>query len=398
MKSLIHSLSSTLLFLLLLLPVTGCSRTGEQGTPAGISIHGTVSGLDIDTLYLHKVIHEHYDFTAVADTLVLEDGHFTFACDTLAPELFCLSTSAEAGGESTYLFLTGGANEVNVTPSERGGLTAVVEGSVTDADYRAMKDTLYILEHRQALDSLDELFYAARSAGNLEEMARLKEESAPLYAAAEQRRDKWYEDRLQDNGYQLFDLYLFYSHVFQNVTYDTLDDINALRTELEKYSDEAKASAYYPRIIEGLDRQQMSAIGATAPEIVGTDREGHSVALSDFRGKYVLIDFWRSNCGWCLKEMPTVRKTYETFRERDFTVLGVSSDLEEEPWIAAIDKEGSTWDNIRLTSREAYKSTFSDYSILGIPFLVLVGPDGTILAKGMRGESIYSTVEQFVTK
>ncbi len=134
-----------------------------------------------------------------------------------------------------------------------------------------------------------------------------------------------------------------------------------------------------------------------APAIVGEDKMGKPVSLANFKGKYVLVDFWSSSCTWCRKETPVLLKTYKAFKDKNFTILGVSTDFKRTEWLKAIKDDGAIWDHLLLKGNDR-KKIMDDYSIVGIPQILLVAPDGTIIAKNLRGNRIFETVKKAVTK
>ena len=130
-----------------------------------------------------------------------------------------------------------------------------------------------------------------------------------------------------------------------------------------------------------------SWIGKQAPEIALPNTEGTKVALSSYRGKYVLVDFWASWCGPCRRENPTVVEAHNRFRDKNFTVLGVSLDRQKEAWEKAIVDDNLNWTHI--SDLKYWQSDVVPvYRIESIPFNVLVDPDGKIVAENLRGAAL----------
>jgi len=136
-----------------------------------------------------------------------------------------------------------------------------------------------------------------------------------------------------------------------------------------------------------LKPQPTAVIGAEAPEITMNDTEGKPFSLSQLRGKYVLVDFWASWCGPCRGENPNVVAAYNKFKDKNFTVLGVSLDDNKDAWLKAIADDGLTWKHISDLKR--WKSAAVDlYGLDGIPYNVLVDPSGKIIATSLREEAL----------
>lgn len=138
---------------------------------------------------------------------------------------------------------------------------------------------------------------------------------------------------------------------------------------------------------------QYKLLNQQAPEILMPDANGNQVSLSNFKGKYVLVDFWASWCGPCRNENPNVVAAYNKYKDKNFTVLGVSLDQDKEAWLQAIKKDNLTWTHIS-DLKQWESAAVPAYGIEGIPFNVLLDPQGKIIASGLRGEDSISKLEE----
>jgi peroxiredoxin len=128
-------------------------------------------------------------------------------------------------------------------------------------------------------------------------------------------------------------------------------------------------------------------VGGTAPDFVQNDVDGKPVSLKNYRGKYVLIDFWASWCVPCRAENPNVVKVYEKFKGKNFEILAVSLDDKKEAWLAAIQKDGLPW--IHVSDLGGFSNKVSRrYLVRSVPNNFLIDPDGKILAKELRGDAL----------
>lgn len=156
---------------------------------------------------------------------------------------------------------------------------------------------------------------------------------------------------------------------------------------LNSFSASLKSSIYFKQMIADLERQQRLQAGMMAPEFVLPDTAGKMHQLKDFRGKYVLIDFGASWCYWCKKETPFVMKAYEAYKKKGLVVINISLDTESKLWVNDVKKENHPW--ISLSDLQGWKGKVAqDYYVKGVPHILIVDPEGKIIANGLRGTAI----------
>lgn len=128
-------------------------------------------------------------------------------------------------------------------------------------------------------------------------------------------------------------------------------------------------------------------IGELAPDFVQADTAGVPIRLSDYRGKYVLLDFWASWCGPCRQDNPNLVKAYQKYKDNNFTILGVSLDFKQKAWIDAIENDGLVWTNVSDLGYFKNKVAMQ-YAIRAVPQNYLIDPDGRIVALGLHGAAL----------
>ena len=151
--------------------------------------------------------------------------------------------------------------------------------------------------------------------------------------------------------------------------------------------------AQYKQLIA--QNKSLPKIGGIAPEITMADTSGKAFSLSMLRGKYVLVDFWASWCGPCREENPNVVNAYQEFKNKNFTVLGVSLDKQKAEWTKAIEEDHLTW--YHISDLKYWNSAaVAPYGIEGIPYNVLLDPQGKIIAMNLRGNDLQIKLRELI--
>lgn len=179
------------------------------------------------------------------------------------------------------------------------------------------------------------------------------------------------------------------------ITSPVSGDVNELERRYNLLKPEGQKGFYANEVLRMIDASKIGAVGSMAPDFVQTDTANNPIALSSFKGKYVLVDFWASWCGPCRMENPAVVNAYNAFKNKNFTILGVSLDQNKDKWLQAIKVDNLNWNHV--SDLKYWQNAAAQlYRISGIPANMLIDPTGKIIARNLRGEQLYSTLQQLL--
>lgn len=153
-----------------------------------------------------------------------------------------------------------------------------------------------------------------------------------------------------------------------------------------KLGDNVKALSILAKMPSRIEAKKRSVIGSPAPEFTMKDVNGKNITLSDYRGRYVLLDFWASWCVPCRKDNPYVKAAYERFKDKNFTIIGVSIDENGESWKKAIEKDQLPW--IHISDLQKANPVAILYGVQPIPDNFLISPEGKIIERGLHGNEV----------
>ena len=192
--------------------------------------------------------------------------------------------------------------------------------------------------------------------------------------------------RFPDQGYAIFTLYQMRNSF-------PLPVVKTLRAHLAPVLNDHPYTKALDEFLYAADFQ----VGHQMPDFNLPDEKGKIIGLKDLKGKYVLIDFWASWCGPCLKEMPHLVNLYKTCKGKNFEILGISMDTNRQAWLAAIKKQGMKW--LQVCDLQAWNSVpAKTCGVKSIPHTLFLDPDGKVIAIGLRGTALEEKVKQVIGK
>ena len=259
--------------------------------------------------------------------------------------------------------------------------TFEITGSVDTENVQEINQT--VKEFERTVQSLNAAFMAARNNNENGEVTRLQQE----YINIKNEHDRTLKDKLWNMGNSIAVIIAMYQYMDGEKDFMFYDSIAS------KFKRELPNSSYTKELslkVEGLRRL---AVGSMAPEIELPNPDGKLVSLSSFKGQYVMIDFWAAWCKPCRLENPNVVRMYDKYHNKGFEILGVSLDRKRADWLKAIADDKLTWPHV--SDLKYFRSVAAEtYAIRSIPATYLIGPDGKIIAKGLRGASLEAKLEE----
>lgn len=320
----------------------------------------------------------------VKDSVVLNKGSFSFKGKLSSAVAANLTVKYDTirrrgAGRTEYLQFYIENSRISLTSAETPW-RPIVKGSAVNADNEVLTQMRRPL--RKIADSVIKV-YNAMSAEHRKDTVFTKPISK-IMAATQLQYDsvnRAFIARYPNSAIAL--------QVFKEVelAYNFNPDTAAARfARLPKSSRESTMGLKLASIIE---TGKKTNTGVMAMGFTETDTTGKAVKLSDFRGQYVLIDFWASWCAPCRAENPNMLKAYNKYKSKNFTILGVSLDEEKSrrAWLGAVKIDGLPWTQVSELKGFKAKSAVL-YGVSAIPSNFLVDPSGKIIGRNLRGEEL----------
>lgn len=356
------------------------SFTGFAQSPYSFSINGSLKNIpDNSKVYLHYK----WDNKDHTDSTKVKAGKFTFNGKGNEPNMYWITKTNNINEQPNLIFFVDGG-KTTVSGNADSLNFAKVTGGQTQKDYidynNLMRD--FGVKQQEIVNAYNE----ARAKGD----NNIMNTKVAEYQAMEKEVKATLEGFIKSHPKSAVSGYaIYYNYQNANVAVEELERIVGLM-------DKSILKTKYGILgQEKLNQMRGTTIGYPALNFAQANPDGKMINLTDFKGKYVLVDFWASWCGPCRGENPNVVNAYNKYKDKGFTVFGVSLDQNKDKWLQAITADHLTWTHVsdlKGWGNEAAKL----YGISSIPQNLLLDKEGKIVGKNLRGAELDAKLEEII--
>ncbi len=356
-----------LLAYILLLPFV-FAATGQETT---FIIEGTME-TEPESIVLERWNIDDTAKKIITETSAIDGGRFIVEAD-LEPGLYLLRAE---GLPVIYLVLDRTGTTLNVHVHKKGdGFATKVTGSA-DTELLMKYESFRKQSLAKWMNKVRAELRKAEQNGDHEAVKKLQAEENKNYQAHRNELTNWVAKNM---GTSLA--------VYATSKRWTLQDLDYMK-KLEPAFVKAHPGLHVTKmLVAKIERFKQIAPGNLAPSIAGPAPDGTTKKLADYRGNYVLIDFWASWCGPCIRELSTLKNLYNRFGHEGFVIFGVSLDKNRKRWLSAIESHGINWVNISELKGYFDRAAFT-YNVTSIPSNFLIDPEGKIIDYNLFGDEL----------
>lgn len=340
---------------------------GWQPPKPGFIIQGNLQGIPTGTAYLTY----EFNYKDHTDSAVIQDGRFTMKGQLPEPLLCTLRVT---GSQQIRIFFV-----ENKTMQVTGTITKLFDAQVSGSVEQDTWNGFNKVQREVIGAKVTEVRKRPRDSSS-------HKMSASDLADIDMVKDSVMRSFVTAHANSIATARIIYEMYIMYPDYPRAGALYAL------LNNKIKNCNYARRIHQNINATDKTTIGAIAPGFTLPDTTGKMISLANYRGQYVLVDFWASWCGPCRKENPYLVKAYNRFHAKGFEIISISIDGNKAAWCNAIQTDGLPW--IHVSDLKAGQGPVPDeYGVKSIPKNVLIDKTGKIIARNLRGEELEKKLE-----
>ncbi len=363
-----------------------------QNNSGQFSLSGKFKGAEAEVIYLN---YPGKDGKQFKDSCIVKNGAYLFKGNLSETSMSYLFLKSKGIGKRVDLFLE--SSEMHADLNADDIPNTIVTGSITQQESMQLKKSMEGIQ--KEMEPLSARFEAANNAYIDSRRKNLSEKiQDSLKKITDDIHDEFdpFQERFAAATYQFFRANpASLVTAYQLRYYVSKLRVDSLKRYYDRLGSKTQQTSYGKLILDELNKLSSGSPGSMAKNFITTDITNKPISLSDFKGKYVLLDFWASWCGPCRKGNPHLKELYVQYKNKGFEVIGVSDDDQDHAaWKKAVSMDGLPWQQVlrglKYDAAKGFdKSTdISDlYGIHSLPTQILIDPNGKIIARyGGGGE------------
>ncbi len=356
--------------------LTFCCASYSQKGKDVFTIEGKVPGMTTGKIYLSE-----FAINGKRDSTTIQNGSFSFKGKADEPTPYILSLESNFVNKPLLMFFAENGSikiKVNVADIKKSD----VKGSQSHKEY-----VIYQNKTQTFVEQITNL--SNRRKDVAKQNTVILDSITAAWDALAAKKKEAEKEFIKANPNSVVSAWVITrSFIFQ-------PELEILESLYNGLSPAVQATSYALKVKERLDVEKLSSVGQSALDFSQADTLGKTVSLKDFRGQYVLLDFWASWCVPCRMENPNVVKAFQSNKDKNFTVLSVSLDRpgKQQAWLAAIHKDNLTWTHVsdlKFWDNEVAKL----FGINAVPSNFLIDPAGRIVAKNLAGAELIEKLRE----
>jgi len=328
-----------------------------------VQLKGNVKGLGNSKITFYYLVGT----SQKSDIVTSVDGKFMWKASIVSPQKITVMFPKRA----IQLYAESGQMTINGTMDSLDNLS--IGGSHVQTQFNA-----YTKEMNEAV--------AKDTTGSSQVIPNTRNENFARNKILRAKKRVFDDQFIQKNSENILSVFLLQDRAM-------LGSYDEVMSGYEKLGSSVKATAEGISLTQRLEILKRRRVGELVYNFTLNDLDGKPVNIAEFKGQYVLIDFWASWCGPCRAENPNLVKAYNRYKANKFNVIGVTIDEDLDKWKQAVKEDGTPWTQLAdLNDRSKAVATY--YGILGVPSSLLIDPDGKIIALDVRGESLQKKLDE----